>query len=157
MADTDISPVVAAMVARIQSVPNVGQVHAFNLFNRTNIQPMLVSKIGGVDTLRAWWISGPSMTASAAVQRDAGELTRDWTYQVHGVVGVTEDGDSIATIRALGLAVTDALDASFSLDGTCHRTQPSVWQGSPENRSMIGGVGVSYVMVSKTVTTLSLP
>lgn len=155
MADTDISPVVARLVNRIQSVTDVGAVYGFDVYSHNDLHSLIVTQVGGVDVIRCWWVTGPTMTGRNIVS--AHEIERTWTYQIHAVLGVTENGNSIETLRTLGLAVTDAIDADTDLNGTVHRTDPCNWVVRPEHRSIIAGVGVSYMQIVKPAVTLSLP
>lgn len=156
MASTDITPVVARLKNRIQTISNIGVVHGFDVYSHKDIRPLIVSTIATVETLRAWWITGPIMVGRRAAQA-GGELERSWQYQIHGIEGVSENGDSIETLRSNALAVSDAIDADFDLNGTCHRTDPCTWRVQPENRQILAGVGVAYVQIVKPVVTLSLP
>lgn len=157
MADTDISPVVARIRNRILTVPNVGHVHTFDIYAADDLEPLLVSSIDGVPTMRAWWITGPSMNARPMVQSTAQHIERTWTYFVNGVVGVLPDGSHIETLRTLALAISDALDSDRDLNGTVHRADPCRWVIAPENRTVVAGVGVGYVQIHKPVVTLSTP
>ena len=124
MATSDITPIVARLANRIASVANVGIVSTFDIYSHNDLQPLIVSSIGGTPTLRAWWITGPSMSARNMVQTPGGRIERSWLYQIHGICGVAENGDHIATIRTFALAVIDAIDADPMLNNTCHRTEP---------------------------------
>ncbi|CAB4136904.1 hypothetical protein UFOVP314_38 [uncultured Caudovirales phage] len=155
MATTDIDPVVAALVARIRSVPSTGLVYPESPFARDDMRPIMVSKIDGQSTLRAWWVSGPTMAGRRTTQASTGHLERRWTYTIYGCNGITDDTTQ-QTLRRLALAVTDAIDLDRDLSGTCHRTDPCSWR-LLENRSAWAGVATSWVEISKTVTTLSTP
>lgn len=157
VADTDISPVVARIVDRIRTVADVGQVHAFDIYNADDLVPMIVSRIAGENVMRAWWITGPSMNGRPMVQSTAQHIERTWTYQIHGIVGIEPDGSHITTLRTLALAISDAIDADRELNGTVHRAEPCRWVIAPENRTVVAGVGVGYVQIHKPVVTLSTP
>lgn len=157
MADTDISPVVARIKNRIETVPDVGRVHTFDIYSADDLQPLIVSRIDGEDVLRAWWITGPAMNSRPMVQSTAQHIERTWTYYVNGVVGVLPDGSHIETLRSLALAISDALDLDRDLNGTVHRAEPCRWVIAPENRTVVAGVGVGYVQIHKPVVTLSTP
>lgn len=157
MADTDINPVIARIANRISTVTDVGLVHMVDIYSAEDLVPMIVSTIAGERVLRAWWITGPSMLGKNMVQHTAQHLERTWTYQIHGIVGVDADGAHISTLRTLALAVTDAIDADRDLNNTVHRAEPCRWVVAPENRTVVGGVGVGYVQIHKPVMTLSTP
>lgn len=157
MADTDIDPIVARLAARIEAVPDVGLVHSFDVYSADDLVPMLVTSIDGVPALRAWWITGPTMSSRPMVQDPTQWIERTWIYQIHGVVGVVDGGSHIAVLRTLALAVSDSIDADRDLSATAHRVEPSRWQVAPENRTLIAGVGVGYVQIHKPVVTLSSP
>lgn len=156
MPDAELTPVVARIVAIIEGLTDIGLVHGHDIYDRDDIAPLLVSTIGGTSTTRAWWITGPSMTGTRAEQREAGYVRRRWVYTIHGIEGLTANGDSIETLRTNAVAVADALDADFDLAGTCHVTDPCRWT-SPMNRRYVAGIGCSYVAIEKVVTTLSTP
>lgn len=157
MASADVSAVTARLKNRIQTVPNVGLVWEHDVFARRDLRPMVVSTIAGQPTMRAWWITGPTMTARKAVQLPGGMIERQWRYTVHGVQGLTETGDSLLTLRNLAVLVADAIDLDETLGGAALRTSPCEWPVGPENRGAFAGVGASYVQLSKLVVTLSTP
>jgi len=157
MAAGDVSAVTARLKNRIQSVANVGLVWEHDVFSRRDLRAMIVSEIGGQPTMRAWWITGPTMTARKAVQLPGGMVERVWRYSVHGVHGLSDTGDSLLTLRNLAVLVADAIDLDETLAGSALRTSPCEWPVAPENRSAFAGVGASYVQLSKTVVTLSTP
>lgn len=156
MATTDITAPIARMKTLIEALPNIGLVYDYDLFSRTNLATYLVSKIGGNDTLRAWWISGPTMIGKPMVQTTAGYIERTWRYTIYGIEGLTEGGDSLLTLRANALAVSDAIDAEPDLNGSCHRTRPTSWVVN-ENRAAWAGIGASFAQLTKEVVTLSTP
>jgi hypothetical protein len=156
MATTDITPVVARIANRIQSVTDIGLVWTFDPYDRDDLRPWVMSTIGSVPTLRAWWVSGPTMEAQRATQSSAGHLLRRWTYTIYGVEGLNADGSSMATLRTNALAVTDAIDLDRDLAGTCHRTDPCSWR-TIENRNAWLGIAGAMVEITKTVHTLSTP
>lgn len=157
MAATDIAPVVARLVNRIQTVAGIGLVWDHDIYHRKDLRAAVVSSIAGADTLRAWWITGPSLDARIMVQRPGGQIERTWTYTIFGVEGLSDDGDSITVLRSNALAVCDAIDADPSLGSTVHRSEPCVWRTPPENRVAWAGIGASYMSFSKKVVTLSTP
>lgn len=156
MATTDIPGPLARMKAIIEAIPSIGLVHSFDLYSRKDLRPLIVSSIGGQDTLRAWWFSGPTMVGKPMVQTAGGWCERTWSWTIYGVEGLAEDGSSLETVRANALAVADALDTDRDLAGTCHRTQPTRFTVL-ENRAAWAGIGASYVQLAKEVVTLSTP
>lgn len=164
MGAADIDPVVDRLVALVRSVPNVGQVHGHDIYARHDIVPMITTTVDGIEIVRAWWITGPIMRSSVA--SNAFELERTWEYEVHGITSTTDDDGSpegpfapsaIVQMRALALAVTDAIDADRTLGGTAHRVDPCRWSTRPEHRTFLGAIGAAYVKITKPVVTLSLP
>lgn len=156
MASTDITGPVARMKAIIEGISRIGLVWAHDIFNATDLRPMLVSSIAGEDTLRAWCISGPRMTGRSMVQLPGGWIERSWQYTIYGFEGLNADGSSLVTLRANALAICDAIDLDPDLAGTCHRSQPCAWDVI-ENRAAWLGVACSFVQITKTVVTLSTP
>lgn len=154
MGALDVSPIVDALVAKIRTVPNCGLVWPHDIYSHDDLRPMLVSPIAGVPTLRAWWITGPTMAGRNLVQRPGGHIERTWTYTIHGVEGLSASGDSLITLRSNALAVCDAIDADQSYG---HRSEPCAWSTAPENRALLAGIGVSYVAITKQVVTVSTP
>lgn len=157
MATTDIAPVVARLKNRIQTVAAIGLVWDHDIYNRADLRSAVVSKISGVDVLRAWCITGPTLDARNMVQQPGGVIERTWTYTIYGIEGLSADGDSIATLRTNALAVCDAIDADPMLGSTVHRSDPCVWRQPPENRTAWAGIAVSYMSFAKKVVTLSTP
>lgn len=157
MATTDITPVVARIKNRIETVTGIGLVWGHDIYNRTDLRPMVVSVIDGTSRLRAWWITGPTLEARQMVQRPGGEIERTWAYTIFGVEGLTDAGDSVITLRTNALAVCDAIDADPMLGSTVHRSEPCVWRTAPENRTAWAGIGASYMSIVKKVVTLSTP
>lgn len=154
MADTDIDPVVARMVTLIRAIPEIGVVHPQDLFRRDDLRPLVVSTIQGRDVMRAWFVSGPSMTSERAVQTAGGFIRRTWSFTIYGLEGLTENAQ--LTLRRNALAVTDALDADRLLGNTCHETMPCQWR-QLSNRFGWAGIAASWVEITKTVRTLSTP
>ena len=157
MSSADVSPVVARIVNRIQTVANVGLVYAHDLWARDDLQPLLVSTIAGAPTLRAWWVSGPTMTAQRLTQTTGGYQERQWLYTLYGIEGLDAVGDCVVTLRDKALAVADALDLDPTLNSTCHRSWPCEWPQRPEFHSMLGVGGVALVQMTKQVLTISTP
>lgn len=155
MGAADIDPVIARIANRIGTVTNIGLVHQADPFDRTDLRPFVVSNIAGTDTMRAWWISGPTMTGKRINAAAAGYIERTWQYTVYGVEGLTATtGQTV--LRRNALAVCDALDLDRDLGGTVHRADPCTWQ-TLENRPLWRGIACSFVEIRKSVTTLSTP
>lgn len=155
MATTDIDPVVARLVNRISTVANCGLVHTEDPFSRDDLRPLVVSTIAGEPTMRAWWVSGPSMRGTRVVQSTAGPILRAWTYSIFGCEGLAGSGPQ-QRLRNLALAVTDAIDRDPDLGGTVHRSDLCTWR-LIENRAAWRGIAASWVEITKTVHTLSTP
>lgn len=156
MASTDITAPLARIKALIEGIAAIGPVYAFDLFSRTDLSTLIVSEISGTRTMRAWWITGPTMVGKPMVQSATGWLERTWLYTIYGIEGLTDDGTSITTLRAKALAICDALDPDRGLNGTCHRSDPTSIVVI-ENRATWAGVGASYAQLTKQVVTLSTP
>lgn len=157
MSANDIPPVVARIANRIASLTGIGLVHTHDIYAHDDLQPLVVSSISGTPTMRAWWITGPSMSAERITQSAGPPQHRWWTYTVHGIEGLTDDGDSIDILRANALAVTDALDLDLTLNNTCHRTWPCEWPQKPEHRLLASVGAVAYLEIAKRVLTFSTP
>jgi hypothetical protein len=158
MSSSDVTPVIARIKNRIETVSNVGPVYDHDIYARDDLADLIVSSISGTPTLRAWWISGPKMDAKLVEQRPAGYQHRWWTYTITGIDGIPAGHDGITTLRGLAVSVADALDADRQLNGTCHRTWPTTWPDGPSYR-VIAGVhaAVAWVQLEKRALTLSTP
>ncbi len=156
MASNDITAPLARMKTLIEAIVDIGPVYDFDLFSRTDLAPLVVTRIAGEPTMRAWWFSGPTMLGRRMVSTSSGWLERTWRYTIYGIEGLTDDGISIAVLRANALAVADAIDVEHDLNGTCHRSAPSTFQVL-ENRSAWAGIGASFVQINKEIVTLSTP
>jgi hypothetical protein len=110
MATTDITAPLARMKTLIEQIPNIGPVYPFDIFSRTDLGAMIVTNIQYTPTMRAWWISGPTMVGRRMVSKSSGWLERTWRYSIYGIEGLSDDGDSLVTIRKNALAVADAID-----------------------------------------------
>jgi hypothetical protein len=157
MGAADITPVVTALTTAIRSVPSIGLVWPHDIYSHDDLRPLIVSNIAGVNVMRAWWITGPTMTARNMTQISAGHVERSWTYTIHGIEGLSADGDSLLTVRTNALAVSDAIDVSAAVEAACHRTQPCTWRTGPENRVLLAGIACSYVELQKQIVTVSTP
>lgn len=157
MSANDIVPVIARLKALIETVPDRGPVYSHDIYQRDDLATLIVSEIATVRTLRAWWITGPRMDSQRLTQVSAGYIERQWTYEIHGVEGLSANGDSLVTLRAKALAATDAIDADIGLSGAAHRSLPCRWRIPPENRALWSGVACSYVVIEKSVITVSTP
>jgi hypothetical protein len=157
MASTDISPVTARLKNRIQTVTDIGLVYEHDIYSHDDLRSLIVSTIGATPTLRAWWISGPTMQGRPMTQIPSGHIERTWSYTLHGVEGLSANGDSLLTLRTNALAICDAIDLDRELNDTAHRTQPCAWRIGPENRVLWTGVAVSYIEITKAVVTVSTP
>lgn len=170
MTDAIVSPVVARMVEIIGALPEIGLVFGHDPWDRNDINNVLVSEISARPTLRAWWVSGPTMAATyqgeseGMVSFDTSSI-RTWTYTVHGVEGLAPawpddergPGGDLVTLRANAMAVTTALDADPLLADTCAGTEPCSWPAAPSHRTFAGLVAVSYIQIVKQVITLDTP
>lgn len=156
MASNDITAPLARMKTLIEAITDIGPVYDFDLFSRTDLAPLVVTRIGGEPTMRAWWFSGPTMAGRRMVNTATGWLERTWRYTVYGIEGLTETGDSLVTLRANALAVADAIDVEHDLNGSCHRTGPSSIVVL-EHRAAWAGIGASFVQINKEIVTLSTP
>lgn len=154
MPTADVTAVVARLVTLIGSVDDIGLVHGHDIYDREDVRSLIVSDIDGTSTMRAWWVTGPTMSARRAEQREAGYTRRRWVYTIHGLEGLSADGDSIDTLRANAASVSDVVDADFDLAGACHMTEPCAWS-KPINRRYVAGMTCSYVEISKPVVTLT--
>jgi hypothetical protein len=157
MASNDIAPVIDRIAALVAQVPNIGLVWPHDIWHRTDIAERVVSDINATPTIRAWYVTGPTMQSAQAVQRVGGEIERTWTYQVHGLTGLDETGAALRTLISLGLAVTDRLDNDRTLANTAHRTMPCTWDEDPGLRLFPGEFAACYLTVTKRVITLTTP
>lgn len=149
---------VARIKADIETVPEIGLVHGFDIWERDDIQPRIVSNIAGVDTLRAWWVTGPAMEAEWHTNRGDGHLERTWTYRVHGMHGTDVDGSGVDALRDLGLQVTDALDRDDTFGDTVFRKPaPASWAQPPGLALFADSIWAAYMVIAVPVVTLTVP
>lgn len=161
---SDITPVLARIVNRVESVTNIGPVYESDIWAQEDLGDLVVTEISGTRTLRAWWVTGPALPeADRIIEITPLQQHRWWEYTIHGIEGLPEDVSgttgaeaAMATLRANAEAVTNALDASVTLNNTCHRAWPCTWPVKPELRVPVIGI-VGYVEIRKRVLTLSTP
>ena len=157
MSSLDIGPVVARLKTRIETVAAVGPVYSEDIYARDDLASMIVSNINGQDMLRAWWITGPTMSGQRTTQTSTGYIERHWTYWIHGIEGLRADGTTLQVLRDLAVLVADAIDSDLTLNNTCHRTGPCSWPVQPAFRTAADVIVTGYVEMMKPVVTLSTP
>lgn len=159
MSANDVGPVATALKAKIQAVPKVGPVYEHDIYQRDDLRDLIVSTIDSAPVLRAWWITGPRMSAERLTQTSSGYIEREWTWEIHGIDGIPvgDNGSVLVTHRARMLAVTDSIDADIPLGGAVHRSKPCEWRIPPEHRTTWLGIAIAYGVIEKTVITVSTP
>jgi hypothetical protein len=158
VAATDVPPIIARIVNRIETVAEVGLVYDHDLWDRDDIAPKIVTSIAGVDVVRAWWVTGPTLAGEHRTAQSAGYIERRWTYLVHGLADDPDgDGTGVNVLRNLGLEVTDALDADRTLGDTAFRTEPVMWTEAPGMALFLDSMWLAYVVLTLPVITLSRP
>lgn len=168
MTDTLPSVVVDRMAELIAGVENIGVVHKWPIRDRSDIRDLIHSLIDGEDVLRAWWIEGPNVEAEWLVQMgQAPWITRRWTYEIHGVEGLTPafpgdirpTGGDIETIRDNAARIMDALDGGPDLElglgyDVVFSSSPCQIRQRPIQTTFLNGsLDLAYVVIEKRVET----
>lgn len=158
-----ISPVIDRLAELIQGIEGAGRVLKFNPRDRKDIAQWVVSDIEGVKVTRAWWIQGPYMTSGWLTRMSPQHIDRVWTYEIHGIDGFSpsfdgdtrDPGEDLQTIRTLGLAICDAIDADLDLGGTVFDAEPCQWRSPGPQHRMFGpsgsAFGAAHLVIEKRV------
>lgn len=160
MASTDITPIVARMVALLEAIPDIGRVLDHEVWDRDDFGPQVTSIIDGVPVMRAWIITGPTLADAAyfTQAQPANAIMRAWQYRIIGIEGLDADASgSTGTQRDQMVAVLDALDADRQMGGTAHRTEVARVDVGPQLRLVAQRYACSYVEITKVVVTVSSP
>jgi hypothetical protein len=158
MAATDVAPIAAHIVSLIEALDDIGRVHAHDLWSR-DLEPLLVSEISGVRTMRAWWVVGPTLVDPSYLThaQPANAIRRPWLWRIGGIEGLdANDVEAVETMRTNMVRVIDALDADRNMGGTAHRVDPCRLT-EPVQLRIIDGWACAYVEIEKVVYTVSSP
>lgn len=154
---TALDTIVDAIVALIDTIDDIGLTYTEDIYSSTNLADLVVSTIDSKPTMRAWWISGPTLVSRPAA---AGNVTeRDWTFTIHGVEGLdpstrTDGGGHIGRLRTNFAAVITAIDDDQTLGDIVLRKNPCAMTAAPNNTTF-ANKGLAYAAATVTVTTLS--
>jgi hypothetical protein len=157
-----VSPTVDQLVALVQSVADIGLVYPSNIRHRQDIAGLVVSSINGVDTLRAWWVQGPT-TESRRLSK-MGDVEQTWIFELHGIEGLDDTGtgatpptrSDLERLRANAFAVCAAIDGDEDLREMAFRIWPCVWRRQPIHTTFgtSNRFGAAYVVLEKRLSTL---
>lgn len=106
----------AALVARLQSVPDVGVVHAWQRYtnNLNDLALLYVSTVGGVRQLRGWYVSRTGTVETSAVP-GAYAATHEW--ELRGFMALDDAAQSEIVFDRLVEAIRDAFRGDDALGG----------------------------------------
>lgn len=147
---SDQGDIITAIVTRINTVSDVGQVHARWRYSKTwdVFLDQMKATVSGSPLVRAWLVTLPEIASSAS---RFGANERVYSVEVFGVHGISDSSNSEATFLALVESVMDALDFRTDL-GSANVVDYTVGPASArfENR-MFGSVLAHSVTISVPV------
>lgn len=102
-----------AIIARVNTVDDIGIVHTYQRFNAdmSLYLDQFSTTIDGRKQIRGWWITNPTIPFVAALlNTDTFDVkTEQWEFVVRGVMSVSDTNASDDTFGDLVLAVHDAI------------------------------------------------
>lgn len=108
-----------AIVARLNTVSNVGQVHNRPRWNAdwSKFLDHFKTTVGGKSTLLGWWVSRESAQSDVSVS-DFNNVTRIETFILTGIQAFVDNDDSYANLQALCDTIMADLDNQSTLSVT---------------------------------------
>lgn len=138
----------AALVATVNTVPNVGNVHPRPRIG--DAYDLYTCDIGGRQVIRAWEV-GLGDVAPRRIQQGSRHRYTTWLIRGYHSLdddgALTADGPSYDRMIELAYAVATAVDADQTLGGTMLDHEP-VQIGSPDALTLLvgaGGIGGGYL------------
>lgn len=118
----DFATILAAIVATMNSVPNIGAVHDYERYAKDSatLRAHYGARIDGVDQLRGWFVT--RLSVRNARNGFGGPLVTT-IWQVRGYMALNDAEASEKTFHALIQALIDAFWADQDLGGTVISTQ----------------------------------
>jgi hypothetical protein len=106
-----------AIVARLQSVANIGRVHAFQRYD-ANLQALASqyrATVGTREQIRGWFVT---CSASRQLSPHNGRLVIQDTWQIRGYLGLDDGAQTELVMDALVRTIRGAFNADQTLAGT---------------------------------------
>lgn len=116
-----VETVRAAIVACLQSVPNVGRVHAYQRYaaRMPDLAAQYVGSVDGREQLRGWYVSRVSRLETAPVPGRR-SVTCEW--DIRGYMALADADESERVFDNLVEAICEAFRADETLGGTVAAT-----------------------------------
>jgi hypothetical protein len=140
-----IAAIRAAVAAVIAAVPEIGVVHDRERYAASNAKLAALyqwTSPGGEKLLRGWFVEFRSQSTGKRV----GRRTETLTWEICGLIGFDDDGDSAGVAGRLTAAVKTAIEADPALGGVVNRL------GRPEE----GDEGTVFIAAVEPVTFAGL-
>lgn len=125
MIHAPLDPVRAAIVTRLESVPDVGIVQPFERY--ATQMGDLAAFYGFKGSLRGWFLRRESRAEKPATMLGAGEISTDW--QLRGYYALRDEDRTELLFDALVDAIIDAFRADDTLSGTVTTCSSEDYQG----------------------------
>lgn len=106
----------------LDGVAGIGNVHKQKRWSADpeTFNTAYKATVGGVDQIRAWWISRASTPAALPMTKRSTQ--RDYVFELEGFMGLDDSADTEQTFQTLVDTVMDALDAERpGLGGADHQ------------------------------------
>jgi len=111
-----------AIYTVLNGITNIGQVHKQKRWSapKEKFLAAYMATIGGIDQIRAWWISRLA-TPSEAMTKSS--YQRNYAFQLDGFMGLDDSADTEQTFQTLIDTVMDTFDLQRpNLGGADHQT-----------------------------------
>jgi hypothetical protein len=120
------SNVRAQILSTLNGVTNVGKTYDYKRWAPmvNNFLNFFRLVIGGVQQIRTWEITGPTIT-QGALTFGGTNILRTYTYIINGFMGLNDSTATEKTFIAMAEDVVEALDADFHKGTTFHHCEPA--------------------------------
>jgi hypothetical protein len=156
---SDRSNLLSAVVTRLNTVANIGTVHAYQRYSSKwdDFLGQFATTVLGTRQTRGWIVTlaPTNPVVGTASEQDAafGQIARVYTIKIVGMIGLKDSSNTEGLIGDLVEAVMDALDNQIDLGGTANVLRygvgPSSWVVNDVRQ--FGSVVCNYVEVDLPV------